>query len=87
MKLLYCPDCSDIVRLKKMPKTCDCGKVGGRYLEDGLIIEYFGIDAIPLFISNSSFVTAIRWRPHSSPGSLFDAGVIPVDCDTVRYHE
>ena len=87
MKLLYCPHCQDIVRLKKMPKICDCGKVGGRYLEDGIVFEYYGQDAIPLFIANSSIVTAINRRSDSAPGSRFTACVIPRDCDTIRHHE
>ncbi len=86
MKLLFCPHCTDIVRLKKMPKTCDCGKVGGRYLEDGLIMGHFG-EGIPLFISNSSFAEAIENRPDSGLGSEFTASVIQKDCDTIRHHE
>lgn len=86
MKLLFCPSCSDIVRLKKMPKTCDCGKVGGRYLDDGLQIEYFG-EAVPIFIDSSSFVEAIQRRAKNGLSSFFTAGIIPQDCDTVTHHE
>src|SRR4051794_35648995 len=35
MKLLYCAHCHDIVRLFPEPRTCQCGKSWGRYLEDG----------------------------------------------------
>jgi hypothetical protein len=35
VKLLYCPHCTDIVRLFPERRECKCGKSWGHYLPDG----------------------------------------------------
>lgn len=35
MKLLFCPICWDIFKLETELRTCKCGEVKGKYLEDG----------------------------------------------------
>jgi hypothetical protein len=34
MKLIFCPDCQDVVRLFSEPRKCKCGKVSGKYIDD-----------------------------------------------------
>ena len=34
MKVLYCPDCHDLVILVDVLRTCRCKKVQGRYIND-----------------------------------------------------
>ena len=85
MKLLFCRKCEDLFRLTKEERSCECGHTSGYYLEDGLYAEYFGEDAVPLFVANSSFIQAVLDRPHSGKGSIFTAGVIPEVCDTMKY--
>lgn len=62
MKLLFCQECEDIIRLKSHEKKCDCGKVKGRYL-DNINAVYSG-PAIPIGIDNNFLATAIRCYPN-----------------------
>lgn len=83
MKLIYCTHCDDIVKLTHEPRTCECGRSGGRYFSDGLNAEIWG-DAVPLGIANPSFAEALKNRPKSGhQGSRFEAFVIPEECSTV----
>ena len=56
MKLIYCPDCRDVVQLKSTWHTCSCKHSGGVYNTDGLTAtiggqaKVFGI-ANPFFRS------------------------------------
>jgi hypothetical protein len=80
MKLIYCPNCYDIVKCQKTDRTCQCGQSGGRYLDD-LNAIYWG-KAIPLGLANSSFVRALRNQPDEGMGERFEAFVIPKICPT-----
>jgi hypothetical protein len=82
MKLIYCPDCSDMVRLTLRKRSCACKKSWGKYT-DNLNAVIGGI-AIPIGISNSSFVDALWKRPQEGLGSRFEAFVIPKICPTVE---
>jgi len=83
MKLIYCPECHDIVRLKQEKKTCDCGAIWGYYKDD--INAVISPKAIPLGIANSWFYNALENRPkYGQSGTLFDAWVIPKECETVE---
>jgi hypothetical protein len=51
MKLLFCPDCDDVVRLRgRTFRQCACGAARGRYVDDetveveGVRVEVLGID-------------------------------------------
>ena len=56
MKLLYCKNCHDIIKLLYTPRFCRCGKTGGEYL-NVLDIAVYGEKelAVPFGIHNSSF--------------------------------
>ena len=82
MKLIFCTSCHDIVKLHSEPRTCLCGKSGGRYVDE-LNAEIKG-HAVPLGISNVTLVAALVCRPPSGMGERFDAFVIPHQCDTVK---
>lgn len=82
MKLIFCTACKDIVRLYGHPRTCQCGKAWGSYLNDDLH-AVIGGPAIPLGIRNDEFIEALRVRPVDGTGSRFAAFVIPQVCDTV----
>lgn len=84
MKLIYCPSCHDVLKLKVMEeRRCECEKSYGWYHENGASAEIGG-DAISLGIANRSFVRAVAKRPKRGEGSRFDAFVIPVECDTIE---
>ena len=84
MKLIFCPICHDIVKLpREMDRSCQCGCSWGHYKDDGLNATYGG-EAVPLGITNSSLVNAIKTQPKSGMGERFEAFVIPVECDTFK---
>ena len=85
MKLILCPKCSDVLRLfpAETMRTCYCGQSYGRYKADGLCAEIGG-EAIPLGISNTSFIKAVQQRPESGSGAVFEAFVIPRQCSTIE---
>ena len=83
MKLFYCKSCSDVVRLKKTLKKCDCGKSWGRYLDN--INAEIGGNAIALGFSNSSFVEALSSNPSPERGTRFEAFVISKKANSITF--
>lgn len=83
MKLIFCPNCSDIVRLMDYRRECECKNSYGYYEKDGLN-AVIGGEAIPWGISNPSFVRALQRRPEEGMGATFDAFVIPRKCPTIK---
>lgn len=65
MKLLYCPHCNDIKKLRRLFKTnneptrCTCGKSWGYYKEDGRY-AVVNSEAIVLGVDNSEFFPAVH---------------------------
>lgn len=83
MKLIMCKSCFDIVKCLKTGRTCQCGRSGGQYADDGLNATYWG-DAIPLGFANSSLVDALESQPANGWGQRFEAFVIPMICPTFK---
>jgi len=84
MKLLFCTNCYDIISLKSEERRCQCGTTGGKYLDD-LMAEYWGDNAVPLGISNPSFVAALTaGQPVGDKGLNFEAFIMPKDCETFK---
>lgn len=81
MKLVLCKECQDIVRLIEEKRVCQCGKVGGKYVDD-LNAVYFGDMAVPIGFANSTLIKAITNQPENGMGFNFTAFVIPRICDT-----
>lgn len=84
MKLIYCPICDDIRKIRKDNTNCVCGRSWGRYL-DSLNAQYGG-KAIPLGIDNYSFFDALQKEKTKSRenglGHRFQAFTIPSNCKT-----
>ncbi len=80
MKLIYCQECGDMVKLSYELRECKCSHSSGRYLNE-LEAIYRGA-AIPIGIENNSFVGALRNRPKIGLGKKFQAFVIPEKCPT-----
>ena len=56
MKLLLCPECYDIRRMRKEEKVvCECGRSSAVYREDCLHADAYG-SALVIGISNRSFL-------------------------------
>ena len=80
MKLLFCPNCEDIVKLNMRTRFCLCGNVSGRYLDNRLAV-YAG-DAVPLGIDNKTLLPAITGWKKTGLGLHFDAFTISKECPT-----
>lgn len=84
MKLIYCPSCSDVVKLRLVRRrNCECGMSYGYYAEDGLNAVIGGL-AVPLGFANPTFKYALDHRPKDGAGYQFEAFVIPVECPTIK---
>lgn len=83
MKLIFCPACSDVVRMMDYKRECECKKSYGFYEKDGLS-AVIGGEAIPFGISNPSFLRALQRRPEEGMGANFDAFVIPIRCRSIK---
>lgn len=70
MKLIYCPQCGDIVRLMYEKRYCPCMQSGGFYNKDGSTIVVWG-QAKVIGLSNSFFTIG-------GADSLAAAGVSPI---------
>ena len=81
MKLIFCPECEDVLKLLRYERTCHCKLSGGAYL-DGLRAAIWG-KAVPLGFANGSFVRALGRQPEHGPGERFDAFVIEKHCPTI----
>jgi len=81
MKLIFCPKCQDVIKLRKDYRTCYCGASGGnyksKYKSDNLYAVISG-DAIPIGFINDSFVMSLLY-----PGTNFTAFVIKEPCKTI----
>ena len=85
MKLIYCPECLDVTKLKMLKlRSCACGKSWGYYLEDDLTAEIGGL-AVPIAIENDELREAVLRRPKAGRGAPLEARVLPDIYDTLRY--
>lgn len=87
MKLVYCTKCHDIIRLRRVTKICDCGKVAGKYIDD-INAVYCGESAVPMGIDNHDlkFVLNFYNAPASGReyGPRITAFLIRKDCETMK---
>lgn len=84
MKLIFCPHCGDIVKLRSESwRSCYCGESYGVYHNDGLHASIAG-GALPIGFDNFTFVDAVMNQPTRGMGARFTAFVIPKECDTVE---
>lgn len=85
MKLIFCPQCEDIVKLRFSWTYCECKDSYGMYQNDG-INAIIGGRAISLGIANSSLVKSLRkyndWKDEM--GIPLEAFIIPKNCKTIK---
>lgn len=75
MKLLFCPECNDIIKIQRSDRSCLCFASGGRYFGDDPDNNEVAIwgKAIVLGVSNQSFHEAYRARQRHLSTEYFDA--------------
>lgn len=61
MKLMFCKECYDIVKLTYELRECECGQCSGRYGPDGLQAHISG-PALAMGVLNDSFTYALEKR-------------------------
>jgi hypothetical protein len=84
MKLIYCPHCLDMKKLRRLElRRCACGRSWGYYQEDDLT-AVIGGSAVPVAIENDELRDAIADRPKEGRGSFLAARVLPEKYDTLR---
>lgn len=85
MKLLYCPNCHDIVRIfdKKGIRYCTC-RASFAYPKDNINVVVGG-NGIPLGIADNTLNGAIRSRPIRGKGCSFSSYVIPLNSKSITY--
>jgi hypothetical protein len=83
MKLIFCPKCYDIIKLRYEFRTCVCGKSGGNYLEDGIVANIVG-HAIPLGIDNNSFSEAIMAYQYNKDTQALTSFLISEDSKNIK---
>lgn len=59
MKLLMCVQCGDVFNVNMNYKSCSCGDVGGKYLNN-INAVFHGVHSVPIGFSNHSIRTAIK---------------------------
>ncbi len=87
MKLIYCPDCLDMIKLRMLEfRHCACGNSWGYYLEDDLTAEVGG-SAVPIAIENDELREAVLRRPREGRGLPVGARVLPEVYETLRHRD
>lgn len=82
MKLIYCPLCQDVVKLRRAKTECECTGSWGYYKPDGLNAVIGGA-SIPLGFNNATLWVALNKQPENGMGERYDAFVIPKVCPTI----
>lgn len=74
MKLIYCSECQDVIRLdikartNGKPRRCRCGKASGYYEDDGMNAVICGSTSVPFAIENLDLQMHERAaKPHCAP--------------------
>lgn len=82
MKLMYCPKCGDIVRLKLRSRSCECGFSRGRYTDN---INAVILNGIPIGFAGRAFQTALSLENMpGEKGHEFTAFVIPPNAPSIK---
>ena len=86
MKLVYCPECQDLVRLFREDRRCKCGQSGGHYEPNGRDAVLWG-QAIPFGLDNFELGRALQRRPDSGLGRQVSFFIIPKHSSRISYRE
>lgn len=87
MKLLFCPICSDVRKLVKLPDAthCRCGKSWGWYKEDGWYAAIGGV-GMAIGLDNNSVVYAVRERLNGNGHTIYlNAWLMATDHKRIEY--
>lgn len=83
MKLIFCPNCQDVIKMAQTKRSCVCGKSWGQY--HGPLQATYGGLTIPLGFDNHSLRDSIQWWKSNERevlGTRFTAFIIPATAET-----
>lgn len=86
MKLVFCPECNDMVNLVATKRSCECGQSSGTMFANGkAVIEGKGkAIGVPTF----SLLSALRRKPRKGElGEPFKGFVLSDACQAVTYKD
>ena len=83
MKLIFCPHCQDLIKMRIRKRFCACRKAWGQYEKDGLYAKIGG-EAIAIGIYNGAFTNAVATRPPFGIGPEFHGFVFPEKSERVQ---
>lgn len=87
MKLLLCPTCWDVVRVRPEPRSCHCGATSARYIDNENVEQTEG--SISIALHNHDLKTALDVFAHDpsvwNPLMVFRAYINPHSETDVRY--
>jgi hypothetical protein len=88
MKLIYCPECSDLVTLTPdtVKRECRSKCSWGHYLQDDNINAVYGGKAVPIGINSHNLDSAIECQLDDVP-LHFSAYIVPKNCETFKREE
>jgi hypothetical protein len=69
LKLLFCPDCSDVFKLSFEVRSCTCGRVRGHYLADG---HHAVVNGEGFSLALDNYVLGTMARRHNAFGGRHD---------------
>lgn len=85
MKLLFCKDCSDVVKLQLFDRSCACGNSSGRYNADGDTCTVSGVSAVVIAIGNRSLFLGVLMQPETGEGPNLKAWVFAKDYHKINH--
>lgn len=83
MKLILCPACDDVVKLRRDLTECQCKKSWGWYKDDDWSVAIGG-KALVIGISNPSLAFAVKNRPLSGEGITIAAWVFAENYERIE---
>jgi len=86
MKLIFCPKCSDVVKLSNERKYrwCKCRASGGRYKKDNLNAIVTG-SAVPIGLCNNSlFDQLTKWLENPNEHTQIDTWIFCDSASTIE---
>lgn len=86
MKVIFCPECEDLVKLKRFKRHCLCKKSWGTYKEDSYHC-LIGGKAIPIGIGNRLFHLCLMNRVSDGQAPEFKGFVIPYNAKSLTVEE
>jgi hypothetical protein len=84
MKLLLCPNCSDVKKLDYKKTFCKCRKSWGNYQKDGRHADIYG-EGIVIGLSNPTLSAGV-FREHEDENYTISAWIMGTNARNVIYH-